>query len=118
MNKIEIFTADNFELLENSDGMGVVCFEKETKTLYVDRRARIFEAGVHRGNTYTWSDIDQYVKNFKPPIHELRGWKVHRNRNLVQQEGQCVWVEKEKSINAECVIQRFFCKVHSHTRRK
>ena len=59
MNKIEIFTADNFELLENIDGMGMVCFEKETKTPYIDRKARIFEAGIHRGKPYTEGDIDQ-----------------------------------------------------------
>lgn len=38
---------------------------------YVDKLARIFKAGVHRGKPYTEADIDRLVRNFPKPASEI-----------------------------------------------
>jgi hypothetical protein len=69
------FSSGQFTLLEDPE-LGIVNFDKENNPLYVDRKARVFVAGVHRGRPYATADLDEYAKNFPEPKDELRGWKV------------------------------------------
>jgi len=52
------------------------------KIPYVDKLARIFKAGIHRGKTYTGADIDRLVSNFPKPSAEIE-WDrpVYKDHN-------------------------------------
>ena len=75
---VACFSSDRFEVLQDTkDGLGVVHFDKDGVTpLYMDRKARVFIAGQHRGRDYSESVLDSYNSKFVEPKDDLRGWKV------------------------------------------
>lgn len=45
---------------------------------YVDRRGKLFEAGVHRGKVYTEADLDRVVQQFSQPKKSSGSMKTMR----------------------------------------
>ncbi|GEM_PF-2276470 len=75
---IACFSSDHFEVLEDtSNGLGVVHFDKDGVTpLFMDRKARVFVAGFHKGQDYSEPVLDSYNAKFVEPKDDFRGWKV------------------------------------------